>query len=97
MICFEASKCREKQYNYCGNSEYEKCISVTWIIQVYVRKASYPMYQTPEYLLPFKEHPDRHQKKTKNKEPRQYNINKKPQVGAPFIKNCGYDEEKQDQ
>jgi hypothetical protein len=89
MICFETSEGGEKEYNNSSNGEDEKCISVAWIIQIYVRKASYPMNQTPEYLFPFEEHPDRNQQKSENEEPREDYINKEPQIGASFVKNCG--------
>lgn len=94
MVCLETSECGEKKNNYRGNSEDEKCISVAGIIQIYVWKPGSAMYQTPEYLLSFKEHPYRNQKQSENEKSGKNDVNKEPQVGAPFVKNCGYNKEK---
>jgi hypothetical protein len=94
MICLETPEGGEKKNNYRGNGEDKKCISVAGIIKINVRQPGYTMYKTPEYLLPLKEHPYRNQQKSENEKPRENYINEKPQVGAPFIKNCRYNKEK---
>jgi hypothetical protein len=94
MKCLEASQGGEKQYNDGSNSEDKKGISVAWVIKIYVWKACRFMNQTLEDLFSFKEHPDRNQKKSENKKPGEYYINKKPQIGTPFVKNGGYHKEK---
>jgi hypothetical protein len=94
MISLETAQGGEKKYNYSCNGKDEKCISVAGIIEINIWETSYPMHQTPEYLFPFKEHPDRNQQKSENEKTGENYINKKPQIGAPFVKNCGYNKEK---
>jgi hypothetical protein len=63
MICLETAEGGEKENNNSCNGKDEKCISVAGIIEINIREPSCPMNQIPEYLFPFKEHPQRNQQK----------------------------------
>jgi hypothetical protein len=53
------------------------------------------MNETSEDLFAFDEHPYRDQQQSENKKTGENYIDKKPEVGAPFVKDGGYYKEKQ--